>query len=153
MKQRFILHHNFGLWAAKCLPFKFFFLFSLTLPSKRNTDLCGICMKGAVPADSTIKSVCYLRKRLLDERERIKMYKRKETGCCRCQGPICMNGKGLNCRGWGSLPPHCLFTLFFWGGTKKGVVMPMTAPHSADRDQWLMKGFGSPPGISHSLPP
>lgn len=28
--------------------------------------------------------------------------------------------------------------------------MPMTAPHSADRDQWLMKGFGSPPDISHS---
>lgn len=39
------------------------------------------------------------------------------------------------------------------GETKRGAVMPMTAPHSADRDQWLMKGFGSPPDISHSLPP
>lgn len=122
------------------------------LPSKSKKELCGIYMKGAMSADSTIKSVLYLCKRTLDKREQIEMYERKETGCCRCQGPICTNGKGLNCRGWGSLPPHCFLTLFF-GGPKKGVAMPMTAPHSADRDQWLMKGFGSPPGISHSLPP
>lgn len=40
------------------------------------------------------------------------MYKRKEAGCCRCQDPICMNGKGLNCRGWGSNPPPLHPTLF-----------------------------------------
>lgn len=74
-----------------------------------------------------------------------------------------MNGKGLNCRGWGSYPPlptphhHPTLPLslsyVLEGETKRGAVMPMTAPHSADRDQWLMKGFGSPPDISHSLPP
>lgn len=145
-----LLYYHFGHWAAKYLPSKIWCF--LILPSKHKKELCGIYMKGAVSADSTIKFVLYLRKRVLDEREQIEMYERKETGCCRCQGPICMNGKGLNCRGWGSLPPHCFPTLFL-RGTKKGVVMPMTAPHSADRDQWLMKGFGSPPGISHPLPP
>lgn len=37
------------------------------------------------------------------------------------------------------------------GEPQQGAVMPMTAPHSADRDQWLMKGFGCPPDISHSV--
>lgn len=56
-------------------------------------------------------------------------------------------------QGMGKPPATLLPHTLFWGELKKGVVMPMTASHSADRDQWLMKGFGSPPGISHSLPP
>ena len=48
-------------------------------------------------------------------RDGIKMYKRKEAGSCRCQDPICMNGKGLNCRGWGELPSTPLTPLSFLG--------------------------------------
>lgn len=50
-----------------------------------------------------------------------------------------------------TLPPHTLFLGGVGVGVQKGATLPMTAPHSADRDQWLMKGFVSPPGISHSL--
>lgn len=66
-------------------------------------------------------------------------------------GPNLHEWQRAKLQGMGQLPstpsPHS-----FWGNLK-GAVMPMTAPHSADRDQWLMKGFGSPPDISHSLPP
>ena len=56
------------------------------------------------------------RKKDPEKRDGIKMYKRKEAGCCRCQDPICMNGKGLNCRGWGSYPPPPASPHSFFGG-------------------------------------
>lgn len=59
------------------------------------------------------------RKKDPKKRDGIKMYKRKEAGCCRCQDPICMNGKGLNCRGWGDLP-STPSPCFFLGGGLKG---------------------------------
>lgn len=62
---------------------------------------------------------CHLKGALFEKekmrRDGIKMYKRKEAGCCRCQDPIYMNGKGLNCRGWGSYPLPALF----WGELKE----------------------------------
>lgn len=60
------------------------------------------------------------RKKDPEKRDGIKMYKRKEAGCCRCQDPICMNGKGLNCRGWGSYPPPPASPHSFFGGELKG---------------------------------
>lgn len=30
----------------------------------------------------------------------------KQSGCCRCQAPICMNCKGINCWGWESNSVH-----------------------------------------------
>ena len=51
-------------------------------------------------------------------------------------------------------PQHARPLFFILGrGTERRAVMPMTAPRSADRDQWLMKGSGAPPHISHSLHP
>lgn len=146
----FSLHHKLGISFANCLPPEI--LSFPTLPPSLRMYSKMQKSDNFVYNRINVRWHCHPIRALFKEKGgRIKMYKRKEAGCCRCQDPICMNGKGLNCRGWGSYPPSPSPPLFL--GELKRVVMPMTASHSADRDQWLMKGFGSPPDISHSLPP
>lgn len=76
---------------------------------------CGGCTSAETRVGH-LKGALFEEEKDPKKREGVKMYKRKEAGCCRCQDPICMNGKGLNCRGWGSYSPPPHPTLF--GGTK-----------------------------------
>lgn len=122
--------------------FCFFFVFPNARLSQRmliNTKKCNLQRCGVRLKEKGKKNLFQLRlhrhrngdfiqreEKGPERRDGIKMYKkRKETGCCRCQDPICMNGKGLNCRGWGSHPPPpfstplSFFFFFGRGGTKR----------------------------------
>lgn len=77
----------------------------------------------------------------------IKMYKRKGGRQSQMSGPNLHEWQRAKLQGLVGANPQ---TQSFFAGELKG--MPMTAPHTADKDQWLMKGQGSPGDISHSLP-